>query len=44
MKRLFLRASCVVSLLALAIALVMAVGEEIVQRDKMREWREALSQ
>lgn len=44
MKRLILCASCLIGLLTLAIALVMAIGEEIVQREKTRDWREALAQ
>lgn len=43
-KRLILCASCLVSLLALAVALVMAIGEELVHREKARDWREAMAQ
>jgi hypothetical protein len=43
MKRLLLCVSCVALMGAVAIAVVMAVGIELAQAEKRREWREGLA-
>lgn len=44
MKRLLICASCVISMLAVAVAVVMAIGVELAQKAKQDAWREAMAQ
>jgi hypothetical protein len=44
MKRLLLCAACAIAMLIVAIAVVFAVGIELCQAEKRREWREAMAQ
>jgi len=44
MKRLLVCGACVASMLTVVIAVVMAIGIEIVQREKQVHWREAMAQ
>lgn len=43
MKRLLVCTACVVSMTIVAIAVVFAVGIELVQNEKQRDWREAMA-
>lgn len=44
MKRLLICGSCILSVAAVAVAVVMAVGVEFWQCEKQSHWREALCQ
>lgn len=43
-KRLLICASCAVSMAAVVVAVVMAIGVELAQKAKQDAWREALAQ
>jgi hypothetical protein len=43
-KRLIVCTACIASMLTVAIAVVFAVGIELVQKEKQRDWREAMGQ
>lgn len=44
MKRLLLCTSCIVAMLTVVVAVVMALGVELIQKAQEREWREAMAQ
>lgn len=43
MKRLLLYSACVGSVVVVVVAVVMAIGIELVQVEKRRDWREAMA-